>query len=646
MWSALVARGLSQLGILTIVPDYRNFPQGDIRDMMLDIRMAVEWTECNAHRFGGNPNKIILAGQSAGAHICLCTLVEDFFRKKSSQKRTSTKHSFQPKTSIESKHLSRPSMQPSIFDDNGIGIYSSDNKSTTLSNGTLKELDLNDQRENSPAPLKCIPTVVSPQKRRIPELPGEEDDNYSLMDTFSLHSEKTESDKHSVITDDPEDRFFDAQSQPVHLQGPSPTQKIHEGEYQTPETIEDSEELMNFGTSNRSNNDNSSSSSSSIRSSSEEEKVDEDLEKDLENIYKESGIEAQIEMEIKKSEESFFTDSSIFKAVNAFLGFSESIDPSCESIDASNSPAIKCSDPTTQTPSLEDEEGIVWRDVDSPNTTRKMFPRKFLSEEKVQHREGGLYSGQINQFDVMSKIKLFIGVSGPYNLHALESHLHGRGLDSSILKWICHGDISRYSPTMRLNEYINKNIQEEISSFYNDDDDFGVHATVGQGDTPHTFNLGGKYPVSSDFLSDFPPVALFHGSRDASIPLSICAELTSTLRDNGAEVLCKVYEGWSHTDAILEGPLSGSNRLFKDMISSIYSHTEFPYRGRASTFHGLNSQQQEQSSIINKGLISKFNAYKERLKNKKYAPKPKKHPLNEPMVPKLLVEIARIVNPF
>jgi prenylcysteine alpha-carboxyl methylesterase len=34
LWSALTARGLSKLGILTVVPDYRNFPQGDIEDMV------------------------------------------------------------------------------------------------------------------------------------------------------------------------------------------------------------------------------------------------------------------------------------------------------------------------------------------------------------------------------------------------------------------------------------------------------------------------------------------------------------------------------------------------------------------------------------------------------------------------------------
>jgi len=36
LWSAFTARGLSKHGILTVVPDYRNFPQGDIEDMVCE----------------------------------------------------------------------------------------------------------------------------------------------------------------------------------------------------------------------------------------------------------------------------------------------------------------------------------------------------------------------------------------------------------------------------------------------------------------------------------------------------------------------------------------------------------------------------------------------------------------------------------
>jgi hypothetical protein len=40
--------------------------------------------------------------------------------------------------------------------------------------------------------------------------------------------------------------------------------------------------------------------------------------------------------------------------------------------------------------------------------------------------------------------------SGPYNLYGMEQHLHKRGLDSSILTWICQGDLIKYSPTILL----------------------------------------------------------------------------------------------------------------------------------------------------------------------------------------------------
>ena len=40
--------------------------QGDIEDMVSDIIAAVRWTTENVERFNGDPDKIVLAGQSAG----------------------------------------------------------------------------------------------------------------------------------------------------------------------------------------------------------------------------------------------------------------------------------------------------------------------------------------------------------------------------------------------------------------------------------------------------------------------------------------------------------------------------------------------------------------------------------------------------
>jgi prenylcysteine alpha-carboxyl methylesterase len=50
LWSCLVGRALSILGFITIVPDYRNFPQGSNDEMMDDVKAAVFWCVDNIHR--------------------------------------------------------------------------------------------------------------------------------------------------------------------------------------------------------------------------------------------------------------------------------------------------------------------------------------------------------------------------------------------------------------------------------------------------------------------------------------------------------------------------------------------------------------------------------------------------------------------
>ena len=78
LWSTLVARGLTMLGYLVIVPDYRNFPQAGIEEMCDDLTSCLVWTVENCWHYGGNKDKLTLAGQSAGAHIVLCTILRLF----------------------------------------------------------------------------------------------------------------------------------------------------------------------------------------------------------------------------------------------------------------------------------------------------------------------------------------------------------------------------------------------------------------------------------------------------------------------------------------------------------------------------------------------------------------------------------------
>jgi acetyl esterase/lipase len=73
-----VGRALSILGFITIVPDYRNFPQGSNEEMMDDVEAAVRWCVDNIYKYYGDVGAISLAGQSAGAQICLSLLVREF----------------------------------------------------------------------------------------------------------------------------------------------------------------------------------------------------------------------------------------------------------------------------------------------------------------------------------------------------------------------------------------------------------------------------------------------------------------------------------------------------------------------------------------------------------------------------------------
>jgi acetyl esterase/lipase len=74
-WMAMMARILSACGFIVVTPDYRNFPSAVIPDMVDDVDAAIEWTVRNIERFHGDPNRIYLLGQSAGAHLCTLSML-------------------------------------------------------------------------------------------------------------------------------------------------------------------------------------------------------------------------------------------------------------------------------------------------------------------------------------------------------------------------------------------------------------------------------------------------------------------------------------------------------------------------------------------------------------------------------------------
>lgn len=64
-----LASALARRGYITLVPDYRLYPQVVFPDFLMDGAEAVKWARDNAAGFGGDRDKIFLMGHSAGAHI-------------------------------------------------------------------------------------------------------------------------------------------------------------------------------------------------------------------------------------------------------------------------------------------------------------------------------------------------------------------------------------------------------------------------------------------------------------------------------------------------------------------------------------------------------------------------------------------------
>ena len=64
-----VGRQLAQQGVLAIVADYRTFPRAGFPDFVDDAARAVAWARQHAGDYHGDPQRLYIAGHSAGAQI-------------------------------------------------------------------------------------------------------------------------------------------------------------------------------------------------------------------------------------------------------------------------------------------------------------------------------------------------------------------------------------------------------------------------------------------------------------------------------------------------------------------------------------------------------------------------------------------------
>eukprot|EP01041_Mallomonas_annulata_P007750 gene7750-15854_t len=454
-WSALIAKSFARMGLVVVVPDYRNFPQGDIEDMCDDLRQALLWVIVNADCIGGDPNKIVLAGQSAGAHICMCTLL-DLYENKEAEK------------------------------------LSTRNMAMTTQHSCNNNND------------------------------------------HDVKSESKEYTSHS---------HYDSQS---HSGRSSPTWRTVGG------TASDD---GLYGLEDNDNNDIT-------------------IDTDIDN------------------KEDFHTNHNSILHINNLKGDDVEVD-------------------------VEEEE---------PDTVDCEFKsHSSMSESDI---------------DILGSICLFVGISGPYDLVHMQSHLHTRGLDSSILSSVCRGDVCHYSPTLRISELVLTNekelkerecLQFADKKYVNNNKNQNLHHH------PHHH--------SHKCLQSFPPVALFHGCRDHSIPASVSMDFARVLRNAGVRTSLVLYSDWGHTEAILEGPLSGDESLAHDVRNCVVDVLQNKENNSESMFSSNHSKILSVSPSDAQPLLEHVLHAKHRMMQR-LSDKENRSFQSKPMVPDSLINLARFVNPF
>jgi arylformamidase len=71
---AFIAPPFARAGALVVVPDYPLAPAVSIEHIVMQVAQALAWTWRHARQYGGNPERIVVAGHSAGGHLAAMML--------------------------------------------------------------------------------------------------------------------------------------------------------------------------------------------------------------------------------------------------------------------------------------------------------------------------------------------------------------------------------------------------------------------------------------------------------------------------------------------------------------------------------------------------------------------------------------------
>ena len=76
-----VGRAFAAAGYVTVIPDYRLFPEVVYPDFLEDVAQSMKWVEDNIAQYGGDKNRFFIAGHSAGAYNAVMVALDHSFMR-------------------------------------------------------------------------------------------------------------------------------------------------------------------------------------------------------------------------------------------------------------------------------------------------------------------------------------------------------------------------------------------------------------------------------------------------------------------------------------------------------------------------------------------------------------------------------------
>jgi len=174
-----------------------------------------------------------------------------------------------------------------------------------------------------------------------------------------------------------------------------------------------------------------------------------------------------------------------------------------------------------------------------------LFLRKAVEQMRGERAADSSTSNLASSF-LTTDVSGLISLSGPCNLGSMQSTFQRHGLDSHIVDRIFGGQKDEYDPFVIL-ERATQNNDTVVSNH--------------------------RQTPLRDYL---PPIKIYHGSRDKTVPAQVSIDFCTQLQQAHSieNVTYHSYDGWSHTDPILEGPMDADHRFHRDIFDSVVEWTQ------------------------------------------------------------------------